>query len=112
MAVYEAAKEAFERAREGEGPSLIEAKTYRLTAHSSNDDDRRYREREEIESWRQKDPIVRFERYLKETDFLDAEKKEEIADRIKSEVAEASRYAEEAPFASPEEVLEGVYAEG
>src|SRR5215216_6920990 len=49
FAVYEAAKEAVDRARRGEGPTLIEARTYRLTAHSSDDDDRRYREREEIE---------------------------------------------------------------
>src|ERR687889_1076085 len=71
FAVYEAAKEAFERARAGEGPTLIEAKTYRMTAHSSDDDDRRYREREEIEAWRQKDPILRFERYLLEAELLD-----------------------------------------
>src|SRR5215210_5720628 len=75
LAVYEEAKEAFDRARAGEGPTLIEAKTYRMTAHSSDDDDRRYRERKEIEEWRQKDPIVRFERYLMENDIIDEEKK-------------------------------------
>src|SRR5919202_2853198 len=112
LAVYEVAKEAFERARAGEGPTLIEAKTYRLTAHSSDDDDRRYREREEIEEWRRKDPIIRFERYLEENDILDEEKKEEISERIKAEVAEASEYAENAPFADPEDVLTRVYAEG
>src|SRR5918995_4278475 len=112
LAVYEAAKEAFERARAGEGPTLIEAKTYRMTAHSSDDDDRRYREREEIEEWRRKDPIIRFERYLEENDILDEEKKEEMAGRIKAEVDEAVEYAEEAPYADPEEALERVYAEG
>ena len=112
LAVYEAAKEAFERARRGEGPTLIEAKTYRLTAHSSDDDDRRYREREEVDSWRKKDPIVRFERYLQEVGLLDEEKKEEIAGRIKAEVDEAVEYAEAAPYAEPEEALEPVYAEG
>ena len=112
LAVYEAAKEAFERARRGDGPTLIEAKTYRITAHSSDDDDRRYREREEIEEWRRKDPIIRFERYLEENDIIDEEKKEEIAGRIKAEVDEAVEYAERAPYADPEEVLERVYAEG
>ena len=112
LAVYEAAREAFERARRGEGPTLIEARTYRMTAHSSDDDDRRYREREEIEEWRLKDPIVRFERYLMENDLLDEEKKETLEAEIRAEVAEASDYAEEAPFADPEEALEGVYAEG
>ena len=111
LAVYEVAKEAFERARRGEGPTLIEAKTYRLTAHSSDDDDRRYREREEVEDWRQKDPITRFERHLEEAGLLDEEKKEEIGRRIKDEVDEAVEYAEEAPFADPEEALERVYAE-
>jgi 2-oxoisovalerate dehydrogenase E1 component alpha subunit len=112
LAVYEVAKEAFERARRGEGPTLIEARTYRMTAHSSDDDDRRYREREEIEEWRLKDPIVRFERYLMENGLLDEEKKEEMEAEIRAEVAEASDYAESAPFADPEEALEGVYAEG
>ena len=111
LAVYEAAKEAFERARRGEGPTLIEARTYRLTAHSSDDDDRRYREKEEIEGWRQKDPITRFERYLEEAGILDAEKKEEISAGIKSEVDEAVEYAGDAPHAEPEEALERVYAE-
>jgi 2-oxoisovalerate dehydrogenase E1 component alpha subunit len=112
LAVYEVTKEAVERARRGEGPTLIEARTYRLTAHSSDDDDRRYREREEIEEWRLKDPIVRFEKYLMENGLLDDDKKEEIEGRIKAEVAEASDSAEQAPYADPEEALEGVYAEG
>src|SRR5829696_7398048 len=111
LAVYEVAKEAVERARRGDGPTLIEAKTYRMTAHSSDDDDRRYREREEIEEWRQKDPIVRFEKYLMENGLLDEPEREEISERIKAEVAEASQYAEDAPFADPEDVLSGVYAE-
>ncbi|HLL56456.1 MAG TPA: thiamine pyrophosphate-dependent enzyme, partial [Rubrobacteraceae bacterium] len=112
LAVYEAAKEAFERARAGEGPTLIEAKTYRLTAHSSDDDDRRYREREEIEEWRRKDPIARFEKYLEEAGLLDEEKKQEMSVRIKAEIDEAVEYAENAPYADSEEALERVYAEG
>src|SRR4051794_25715370 len=111
LAVYEVAKEAFEHARAGEGPTLIEAKTYRMTAHSSDDDDRRYREREEIEGWRQKDPVVRFEKYLEEAGLLDEEKKEEMAAEIKGEIDEAVEYAEQAPYAEPEEALERVYAE-
>ena len=97
LAVYEAAKEAFARARGGEGPTLIEAKTYRLTAHSSDDDDRSYREREEIEVWRHKDPIARFEKYLDEAGLLDEEQKEEMYAEIKAEIDEAVEYAEERP---------------
>src|SRR5918997_994202 len=111
LAVYEVAREAFGRARTGEGPTLIEAKTYRMTAHSSDDDARRYREREELEEWRKKDPIVRFEKYLMENGVLDDSERDEISERIKAEVAEASEYAENAPFADPEDVLLGVYAE-
>jgi 2-oxoisovalerate dehydrogenase E1 component alpha subunit len=111
LAVYEVAREAFRRARAGEGPTLIEAKTYRMTAHSSDDDDRRYREREELEEWRKKDPIVRFEKYLMKNGVMDESERDEISDRIKAEVAEASEYAENAPFADPEDVLLGVYAE-
>jgi 2-oxoisovalerate dehydrogenase E1 component alpha subunit len=111
LAIYEVAREAVDRARRGEGPTLIEAKTYRMTAHSSDDDDRRYREREEIDEWRQKDPIVRFERYLMENGVMSEERKEEIGQQIKDEVAKASEYAENAPFADPEEAMERVYAE-
>ena len=112
LAVYEVTKEAIQRARGGEGPTLIEAKTYRITAHSSDDDDRRYREREEIEEWRLKDPILRFEKYLMENGVLDEEKKEELEAEIKAEVDDAVEYAEAAPHADPEEALERVYAEG
>jgi 2-oxoisovalerate dehydrogenase E1 component alpha subunit len=111
LAVYEVAREAFERARAGEGPTLIEAMTYRITAHSSDDDDRRYREHEEIEGWRQKDPIVRFEKYLLDHGVMNESERDEISSRIKAEVAEASEYAENAPFADPEDALTGVYAE-
>jgi len=111
LAVYEAAKEAVERARRGDGPTLIEAKTYRMTAHSSDDDDRRYREREEIEAWRLKDPIIRFEKYLFENGLLDEDEKEAMDAEIKAFVVEASDYAENAPFADPEEALDRVYAE-
>ena len=111
LAVYEVAKEAVERARRGDGPTLIEARTYRMTAHSSDDDDRRYREREEIEAWRLKDPIVRFEKYLMERGVLDEEGREEVEEEIKAEVKEASDYAENAPFADPGEGFAGVYAE-
>src|SRR5919108_1318797 len=112
LACYEVTRQAVERARRGEGPSLIEAKTYRFTAHSSDDDDRRYRQAGEGALWRQKDPIQRYAKYLMENGLLDEDKKAETAAEIRAGVAEASDYAEGAPFAEPEEALEGVYAEG
>ncbi|TCJ15080.1 thiamine pyrophosphate-dependent dehydrogenase E1 component subunit alpha [Rubrobacter taiwanensis] len=111
LAVYKVAKEAFERARRGEGPTLIEAKTYRMTAHSSDDDDRRYREREEVEEWRKKDPILRFKQYLHGAGVLDDAKEREIEEEIRAEVDEATEYAENAPYADPESAMRYVYAE-
>ena len=111
LGVYEAASEAIERARRGGGPTLIEARTYRMTAHSSDDDDRRYREREEVEAWREKDPITRFESYLEAAGLLGAEAKETLESEVKAEIDEAVRYAESAPQAAPESALRGVYAE-
>ena len=64
FAMYEAAKEAKERAAKGEGPTLIEAYTYRMGPHTSSDDPSRYRTKEEVESWKNKDPIVRLKNYL------------------------------------------------
>jgi 2-oxoisovalerate dehydrogenase E1 component subunit alpha len=110
LAVYEAVGEAIARARRGDGPTLIEAKTYRMTAHSSDDDDRRYREREEIEAWRLKDPILRFERYLLENGMIDEARRDELDEEVRAEVREASDYAEGAPIADPEEGFAGVYA--
>lgn len=111
IAVYKVVKEAADRARNGEGPSLIEAVTYRLTAHSSDDDDRQYRTAEDIAEGKALDPIITFAQYLKETNVLTDELEKEINDRIMKEVNEATDYAEEAPYAAPEDALKHVYAE-
>src|ERR671914_1462970 len=85
---YRLSKEAVDRARAGEGPSLVELRTYRFYSHTSDDDDRTYRTREEVEEWRKKDPIPRFEDYLKGADVLDEAGLEETRDQTKSEVVE------------------------
>ena len=112
LAVYGATKEAVERARGGEGPTFIEAKTYRLVPHSSDDDDRRYRRREEVEEWGKRDPIPRFQRYLEELGMLDAEGGEKVEKRVAREVDKATEYAEKAAFPRPEEALTKVYVDG
>ena len=66
LAVYAAANEAVERARAGDGPTFIECVTYRLMMHTTADDPKRYRSDEEVEKWRKKDPLPRFQNYLKE----------------------------------------------
>jgi len=111
LAVYAAAREAHERARKGEGPTFIEAKTYRLMPHSSDDDDRRYRSREEVEEWARRDPVKRFEAWLKEHGVASARALEELQKNAAQEVDEATEYAEAAPAPEPDSALEHVYVE-
>lgn len=112
LEVYKAVKEAADRARAGEGPTLIEAITYRLTAHSSDDDDRQYRTADDIAQGRANDPIIRFENYLKETGVATDELLNELNVKVMKAVNEATDYAEEAPYSPPEHALKHVYAEG
>lgn len=107
--VYRVVKEAADRGRRGEGPTLIEAVTYRLVPHSSDDDDRVYRTREEVEEAKKKDPILRFAAYLKEVGLLDEAKEQEFLTRVQKEVDEATEYAENAPYPAPESTLTHVY---
>lgn len=109
--VYEAIKEAVERGRRGDGPSLIETVSYRLTPHSSDDDDMTYRTKEEVEEAKKKDGIYVFATYLKEQGVLTEEKEKEISDRIDGIVEDATDYAEQAPYAEPESALQYVYEE-
>lgn len=111
LAVYEVVKQAADRARHGEGPALIEAVVHRLTAHSSDDDDRSYRSREEIEIAKKKDPILAFQTYLKETGTMDDAEDEDIRERVKKIIDEATDYAEKAAYARPEDALKHVYFE-
>lgn len=111
LEVYRVVKEAADRARRGEGPTLIETVAYRLTAHSSDDDDRAYRTPEEIAEAKSKDPIYLFANYLKEVGVLTDELEKEILDRVMKQVNEATDYAEKAPYAQPEHALKYVYAE-
>jgi 2-oxoisovalerate dehydrogenase E1 component alpha subunit len=98
---YRLAKDAVDRARAGEGPSLIELRTYRFYSHTSDDDDRTYRSREEVEEWRKKDPILRFERYLKEAEVLDDKGIESLREEAKSDVADGVQQANESEFPEP-----------
>jgi 2-oxoisovalerate dehydrogenase E1 component alpha subunit len=111
LAVYKAVKEAADRGRRGEGPTLIEAVSYRLTAHSSDDDDRVYRDKEEVEEAKKKDSIITFAAYLKEIGVLTEEFEKQMLDEIMHIVNEATEYAENAPYAAPEDALKHVYAE-
>ncbi|MEW9500359.1 thiamine pyrophosphate-dependent dehydrogenase E1 component subunit alpha [Jeotgalibacillus marinus] len=111
LEVYRVVKEAADRARRGEGPTLVETVSYRLTAHSSDDDDRAYRSPDEVAEAKSIDPIITFGAYLKETRVMDDEIEKAINDRIMKEVNEATEYAENAPYADAESALKYVYAE-
>jgi len=109
LAVHEAVAEAVDRARSGEGPSLIECKTYRWKGHSKSDQER-YRTREEVAAWKKKDPIPRFETYLVEQGVLTAEQIQEIAKEARAVIEDALAFAESSPEPRVEEISEGVYA--
>jgi len=109
LEVYKVVKEARERAVRGEGPTLVETLVHRLTPHSSDDDDRSYRTKEEIEEAKKKDPIYTFASYLKEIGLLTEELEQNMQTKIASVIDEATDYAENAPYAAPEHALKHVY---
>ena len=111
LAVYRVMKEAVDRARSGGGPTLVEAKTYRLVPHSSDDDDRSYRSREEVEEWKRRDPIPRFRAYLEAESLLTPSEVDAMEARIKEEVEDAVKFATEAPYPEAEDGRRPVYAE-
>lgn len=106
---YNAAAEALLRARRGDGPTLLEAKTYRPVPHSSDDDDRSYRSRAEVEEWKQKDPILRAERLLRARDLLTDATRDEVQQRVMTLVDQATDFAIQAPYPRPEEALGPVF---
>ncbi|MGH2768147.1 MAG: thiamine pyrophosphate-dependent dehydrogenase E1 component subunit alpha [Candidatus Methylomirabilales bacterium] len=111
LACYELAKQAVDKARGGGGPTLIEVKTYRYLPHTSDDDDRTYRSREEVEGWRAKDPVARFEAYLKDHGIVAEEHFEAVRAEIKDEIVEAVAYADAAPYPAGEQALRHVFSE-
>jgi pyruvate dehydrogenase E1 component alpha subunit len=103
LEVYKAVKDSVERARSGEGPTLIEAKTYRWEGHYLGDP-QVYRTKEEVEEWKKKDPIERFKKYAKENNLLTDKEIEEILTRAKLLVDDAEKFALESEHPSPEEL--------
>ena len=111
LSVRHLACQAVQRARDWLGPTLIECKTYRWHGHSEHDD-ASYRESEEFLEWKSRDPIPRYELYLREREVLT----DEIAERHRSdairEVDEAVAFAEKSPYPEPHEALDHLYSEG
>ncbi|MHB8621061.1 MAG: thiamine pyrophosphate-dependent dehydrogenase E1 component subunit alpha [Chloroflexota bacterium] len=109
LATYRAAHECIERARQGGGPSLIEAKTYRLNPNTSNDYDEKYRSRDEVAEWRKRDSVPVFRQKLLDVGLLDATSMAELEQSIKDEVNDATRYALDRPFADPATIFNDSY---
>ena len=109
LAVHAAAEEAVARARAGEGPTLLECLTYRFRGHSRSDR-QRYRSREEVEAWRQRDPIPRLVRRMVDEGLLTEQDAAGLEAEARAAVEEAVRFAEASPEPDPATLLDGVYA--
>ncbi|WP_042229121.1 thiamine pyrophosphate-dependent dehydrogenase E1 component subunit alpha [Paenibacillus popilliae] len=111
LEVYRTVKEARERALRGEGPTLIEAVMYRLTPHSTSDNDMVYRTKEEVDRNWKNDPLPRYKAYLMESDLWSEEEDAQLSADIKSRLDREISYAEQAAYPAGEEALRHVYAE-
>lgn len=115
LAVYVACKEAVERARRGEGPTLIEGLTYRYTPHTTADDPNRYRDEQEAKTWANREPLLRFAKYLKakgvckDADFEQIEK--EIEERIQQAIKNVEKMLKEPPYNDPLVMFDYLYAD-
>jgi acetoin:2,6-dichlorophenolindophenol oxidoreductase subunit alpha len=109
IAVHEAAKEAAKRARAGEGPTLIECKTYRWRGHFEGEVDN-YRLPEEVKAWLKREPLAPYRKLLLDQGVLNEEKAEAIEQRVIAELEEAVGFARQSPLPQPETALEGLWA--
>ena len=111
LATYAVSKMAVDRARRGEGPSLIEAMTYRMEAHTTADDPTRYRTPEELAEWQRRDPIARFETFLTKEGLLDDDFRAEIDEEAAGYAARMREEIYDAPHGDPLELFEHVYVD-
>ncbi len=109
MAVYDTAVKAIARARAGDGPTFIECKTYRWYGHSEIDP-AKYRMKEEVDAWKKRDPLVLFEKVLRDKKLLNDESKDKIAKEITQEINEAVEFAEQSPYPDASELADHIWA--
>jgi TPP-dependent pyruvate/acetoin dehydrogenase alpha subunit len=109
LAVYRVCKEAVERARKGEGPTLVETVTYRMGSHSSSDDADRYRDKKEWEEWGRRDPIQRFQRYLQQKGIWSEALEKELFEEAKAEINDAIKRAEQRKPPAMSTLFDDVY---
>lgn len=111
FAMYRVTRDALERARNGEGPTLIEAHTYRLSDHTTSDDARKYRPPEEIAYWQERDPLERLAKYMRGRQLLDDAMEAEVAAQAEAEVNQTVKAFESIDSPAPEDMFAYLYAE-
>ncbi|PWW05636.1 2-oxoisovalerate dehydrogenase E1 component alpha subunit [Paenibacillus cellulosilyticus] len=109
LEVYQVVKDARERALKGEGPTLIEAMMYRLSPHSTSDNDLAYRTKEEVEENRAKDGIPKYKQYLIDAGIWSEEQDMQLNAELRAIIDDATNYGDKAPFPTPESTLLHVY---
>lgn len=109
LAVYQVTAQAARKARRGEGAVLIEALTYRQGAHSTSDDPRAYRRDEEVEHWKDRDPILRFRTYLIAAGIWDESRDRDLEEEIRNEIQTALEQVESLPPPAPETLFDDVF---
>lgn len=107
-AVHEAIEEAADRARKGDGPTLLDIRTYRYKGHSMSDP-QKYRTKEEVSEWMEQDPIEHCLNVIKQNKWLSEKEIKEINDWVKKEVEESVEFAENSPYPEGKELYEDVY---
>jgi pyruvate dehydrogenase E1 component alpha subunit len=110
LAVREATERAIERAREGEGPSFIEAVTYRFRGHSMSDPDD-YRTKREEKIWKERDPIIKLAKQLRDKAIISPDELKELQDEVNAKVDESIKFADESSWPELEELMKDIYVE-
>ncbi|MBS3067778.1 pyruvate dehydrogenase (acetyl-transferring) E1 component subunit alpha [Candidatus Micrarchaeota archaeon] len=110
LAVYRATKEAIDKAHRGEGPTLIEALTYRMSHHTTADDWTKYRDSAEVEQWKERDPVKRFRIYLERNGYWNEDLEKKTVERATSEIEKAIEEAESMKLDNPEDVFMYTYS--
>lgn len=110
FAMYAVTKEAAERARNGEGPTLIEAYTYRLADHTTSDDSSKYRDQKEVDEWRKKDPIIRIQKYLTQKGLWNQKYEDQLQEKMLIEIDKITEKVESTPDQTPDDIFDYHYA--
>jgi 2-oxoisovalerate dehydrogenase E1 component alpha subunit len=111
LACYYVLQDVIAAARAGQGPALLDMRVYRYNPHSSADDDSRYRPREEVDAWRERDPLRRYQRFLAQRDLWDESWEQALREQLEQDIRRAARDAEAAGIIPSEWMFEDVFAD-